>query len=135
LNHLTPALSPTKYCGGEGEPISAPVKNIHQNVSGSKLRFDNGSGQGQILSMNVSLPVPLQEFVQRKIAEGDYRTADEVVCEALRLLQHQEDWNSSAGEAIETGWRQASEGQLRTPEEVRESLALRKESWKQQQGK
>jgi putative addiction module CopG family antidote len=85
--------------------------------------------------MNVSLPEPLQQFVQKKIADGDFRTADEVVCEALRLLQDREAWNSRASEAIETGWDQARAGQLQTPEQVRENLALRKVSWKQQTGR
>lgn len=81
--------------------------------------------------MNVSLPAPLQEFVQKKVTDGDFRSADEVVCEALRLLQNQEAWNIHAGEAIETGWAQANAGQLQTPEQVRENLASRKATWKQ----
>ena len=85
--------------------------------------------------MNVSLPEQLQQFVQEKITNGEFRTADEVVCEALRLLQEHEAWNTRAGEAIETGWNQAQAGQLQTPEQVRENLTSRKASWKQQTGK
>ena len=85
--------------------------------------------------MNVSLPEPLEQFVQKKITDGDFRTVDEVVCEALRLLQNQEVWNARASEAIEMGWDQARSGQLQTPEQVREHLASRKASWKQPTGK
>jgi putative addiction module CopG family antidote len=85
--------------------------------------------------MNVSLPEPLQKFVQKKITDGEFRTVDEVVCEALRLFQNHEAWNARASEAIEAGWAQASAGQLQTPEQVRENLTSRKAAWKQQHGK
>jgi putative addiction module CopG family antidote len=85
--------------------------------------------------MNVSLPPPLQEFVRQKVADGVFRTTDEVVCEALRLLQHEDTWKGLASEAIEEGWKQAQSGELRTPEQVRENLAARKDDWKKQHGK
>jgi len=85
--------------------------------------------------MNVSLPEPLEQFVQKKITDGEFRTADEVVCEALRLLQNHETWNVRTSDAIETGWEQARAGQLQSPEQIRENLALRKAAWKQQTGK
>lgn len=81
---------------------------------------------GQSKSMKVTLPKPLEQFVQKKITEGEFRTADEVVCEALRLLQNQGTRSAPASEAIETGWHQARAGQLHSPEQVRESLASRK---------
>jgi putative addiction module CopG family antidote len=84
--------------------------------------------------MNVSLPAPLEEFIQRKVADGQFRTADEVVCEAIRLLQDHETWKVNSSEAIETGWEQAKTGQLRTPEEAHDRLAVRKEAWRAQRG-
>lgn len=42
-------------------------------------------------SLNVSLPEPLEEFVQQKIATGGYSSASEVVREGLRLLQQYDD--------------------------------------------
>ena len=38
-------------------------------------------------TLNVSLPEPLEEFVQGKVSSGGYSSASEVVREGLRLLQ------------------------------------------------
>jgi putative addiction module CopG family antidote len=84
--------------------------------------------------MNVSLPMTLEDFVRRKVAAGEYQSADEVVCEALHLLQEQEVWKADASHRIDEGWEEAQAGQLRTPEEVRQSLAARKETWTQARG-
>jgi len=81
--------------------------------------------------MNVSLPTTLEDFVRRKVAGGEFQSADDVVCEALRLLQDQEAWKADTRRKIDEGWDEAKAGQLRTPEQVRPSLASRKEDWKQ----
>ncbi len=81
--------------------------------------------------MNVSLPMTLEDFVRRKVAAGEFQSADDVVCQALLLLQDQEAWRADASRKIDEGWEEAKAGQLRTPEEVRLSLAVRKETWKQ----
>jgi antitoxin ParD1/3/4 len=41
--------------------------------------------------MNVSLTPKLEGFVKAKVKTGDYNNASEVVREALRLLQREED--------------------------------------------
>jgi len=79
--------------------------------------------------MNVSLPTPLEEFARRKVAAGEFNSVDEVLCEGLRLLQHQEEWKKDARIKIDVGWEQAKSGMLRTPEEVQANLKSRKESW------
>ena len=81
--------------------------------------------------MNVSLPITLEDFVRHKVATGEFHSEAEVVCEALHLLQDQEAWKSEASRMIVEGWEEAKAGQLRTPEEVRQTLAARKEIWKQ----
>jgi putative addiction module CopG family antidote len=80
--------------------------------------------------MNVSLPIPLEEFVRRKVAAGEFHSADEVVCEGLLLLQNRDAWNAEARQKIDVGWQQARSGQLRTPEQTQENLAARKIVWK-----
>ena len=80
--------------------------------------------------MNVSLPTPLEEFVRRKVAAGEFHSADEVVCEGLLLLQHRDAWNAEARQKIDVGWEQAMSGQLRTPEQTRKNLAARQDLWK-----
>ena len=84
--------------------------------------------------MNVSLPTSLEEFIRRKVAAGEFESADEVVCEGVRLLQQREEWKADARRKIDAGWEQAKSGQLRTPEQVRENLAARKEVWKRANG-
>jgi len=49
---------------------------------------------------------------------------------SIRLLQDQEVWTADGSRKIDEGW-EAKAGQLRIPEEVRQSLAARKETWKQ----
>jgi putative addiction module CopG family antidote len=85
--------------------------------------------------VNVSLPSPLEDFVRRKVAVGDFESVDEVVCEGLRLLQQQEAWSAEARRKIDIGWEQAKSGQLHTPEQTRENLAARKETWKRDKGR
>jgi antitoxin ParD1/3/4 len=81
--------------------------------------------------MNVTLTPALEEFVRRKVESGDFRSPDEVVFEGLRLLQQQdEQWNAEARAKIDEGWNQAKAGQLRSPEAIRENLAVRKEAWR-----
>ena len=75
--------------------------------------------------MNVSLPSPLEDFVRSKVAAGDFQSADEVVCEGLRLLQQHETWKAEAGRKIDAGWEQAKAGKLLTPAEAQENLAGR----------
>jgi antitoxin ParD1/3/4 len=41
--------------------------------------------------MNVSLTPKLEDFVKSKVKTGDYSNASEVVREALRLLQKEDD--------------------------------------------
>jgi len=80
--------------------------------------------------MTVSLPIPLEEFIRRKVAAGDFHSVDDVVCEGLRLLQQKESWSAETRQKIDLGWEQAKSGQLRTPEQAQEDLAARKEVWK-----
>ncbi len=41
--------------------------------------------------MNVSLTAKLENFVKSKVKTGDYNNASEVIREALRLLQKEDD--------------------------------------------
>ena len=64
--------------------------------------------------MNVSLTPDLEEFVAAKVKSGRYRTASEVVREALRLLEDREQAKQAVEEkllaAIERGqYRDADE--------------------------
>lgn len=84
--------------------------------------------------MTVSLPTPLEEFIRRKVAAGEFHSVDEVVCEGLKLLQRRELWVAEARQKIDAGWEQAKSGQLQTLEETQRNLAARKETWKNRRG-
>jgi len=50
--------------------------------------------------MNVSLTPELEKFVQEKVEGGRYTSASEVVREALRLLEKQEERQKERDEAL-----------------------------------
>jgi len=79
--------------------------------------------------MNVTGPRPLEEFAKLKVAAGEFESLDDVVCEALRLLQLREKWKTDAREKIDVGWEQAKRGELLSSEQVRENLESRKQEW------
>lgn len=85
----------------------------------------------QTVCMNVTLPPTSEEFIRRKVESGEFGSAEEVLREGLRLLQEQDrQWSAEASRKIDEGWTQAKGGLLRAPDQVRESLAARKETWK-----
>lgn len=113
-------------------PETARVKRTRSN---NQHRRTNGSlTPGFLLTdnsnMDVTLPVQLEEFIRRKIADGEFQSADAVVSEGLRLLQRQEAWKIEARGKIDEGWNQANAGQLSCPEQARERLSKHKEDWK-----
>ena len=85
--------------------------------------------------MNVTLTPALEEFIREKVESGDFRSADEVVREGLRLLRQQDEgWTVSAQSKINEGWTQAKEGQLHSAEVVRQNLSASKDEWKKKRG-
>jgi antitoxin ParD1/3/4 len=46
--------------------------------------------KGALFTMDVLLPPELEQFVATKIHSGHYNSASEVVCEAVQLLQEQD---------------------------------------------
>ncbi len=83
----------------------------------------------------VELPETLEDFVRQKIAAGEFLTPNEVVCAGLKLLQQREAWKADTRNEIDRGWEQATAGELRSGQDVRESLAERKEAWRQSRPK
>jgi antitoxin ParD1/3/4 len=49
-----------------------------------------GQNSGSAMTMNVNLSPQLEEMIRRKVASGSYASASEVVREALRLLEEQD---------------------------------------------
>ena len=80
--------------------------------------------------MNVTLTPELEAFVRQRVDGGEFRSADAVVCEGLRLLQRNEEIRLK----VDEGWAQAKAGQLLDPEEVRSRLTDRQLEWKRKRG-
>jgi antitoxin ParD1/3/4 len=61
------------------------------------------------LPMSSPLPPELQHFVDRELASGKYRSADEVICEGLRLLRERRLYE--VRKEIDAGLRQLERGE------------------------
>ena len=77
-------------------------------------------------SMNVSLTPELEQFVQSRVASGQYQTASEVVREGLRLLEEREQARETAlnelRAKIRRGIEQADRGELLDGDTVFEEI-------------
>ena len=65
----------------------------------------------------MSEPLPLDQFVERQLASGKYRSKDELIEEALRLLQEHE-----AAEDLETGETYGKERETAAPQPIWEKI-------------
>ncbi|HVS10080.1 MAG TPA: type II toxin-antitoxin system ParD family antitoxin [Planctomycetota bacterium] len=80
--------------------------------------------------MNVSLTSEQEQYIAEKVASGRYRSAAEVVREALRLFMEREDeerrraetWREEVRRKIDEGFEEALRGELLDGEEVFERL-------------
>jgi putative addiction module CopG family antidote len=80
--------------------------------------------------MDITLEPALEKFVRSKVESGDFHSPDDVVSQGLPLLQQQEEnWISNARSAIEEGWSQAKSGQLRSADQARQNMTMRKRAW------
>lgn len=85
-------------------------------------------------TVNISITPELDAFLQSRVASGRYQTTSEVVREALRLLERQEQERDQAflqlKAKLETGAAQAERGELldgdQVFEELREMIAERR---------
>jgi hypothetical protein len=86
----------------------------------------------------VEIPTPVLASVETLDELQDWLTAQNPKIIAELRTARREDragkfkaWKPNASRKIDEGWKEAKAGQLRTPEEVRQSLAARKDIWKQ----
>jgi antitoxin ParD1/3/4 len=77
-------------------------------------------------TVNISLTPELGAFLQSRVKSGRYQTTSEVVREALRLLQHQEEEREVSLKQLKAklqrGALQAQRGELLDADEVFEEL-------------
>lgn len=73
-------------------------------------------------TVNISLTPKLNAFLESRVRSGRYQTTSEVVREALRLLQHQEQQREESLKQLKTklqrGAAQAARGELLDGDEV-----------------
>ena len=66
--------------------------------------------------MDVTIPKSLETLVRRKVDEGDYSTEDEVVADALRLMQARDEAarikRARLQDAIERGYDDIAAGRV-----------------------
>jgi len=76
--------------------------------------------------MNVTLTPELEQIVSQKVASGLYNSAHEVIREALRLLEHQDEWPGTRLEElrneINIGLAQLKNGERIPGEQVFEEI-------------
>lgn len=79
--------------------------------------------------MDVSLTPEMAKLVKQKVRAGLYRSADEVVREALQLLQERDGEKdrrlADLRQKIEVGWDQAQRGDLLPAKKVFQDLRER----------
>ncbi len=68
------------------------------------------------LHMDITIPKSLEALVRRKVDEGHYSTEDEVVADALRLMQARDEVaeikRARLKDAIERGYEDAAGGKV-----------------------
>ena len=76
--------------------------------------------------MNVSLPDPLNDYVQGLISGGTYTSASEVVREGLRLLQQRNAALDALRKEIQVGIDELDRGESYSLDEVKAHLIARR---------
>jgi putative addiction module CopG family antidote len=82
--------------------------------------------------MTVTLAPALEEFIQRKVGQGAYASADEVVAASLAMMRTGEDeeWKVEAREKIHQGLDSACAGRVHAPDEVAAWMEKQKAEWR-----
>jgi putative addiction module CopG family antidote len=87
--------------------------------------------------VTIHLPAELERLILEDVQRGPYRTVDEFLEQAVRLLHEQEDWlathRAAIAKLVEAGWESAARGELRDGVEVRAAMEERKRTWIAQQ--
>jgi antitoxin ParD1/3/4 len=84
--------------------------------------------------MTVHLKPELEELIRKDLERGPYRSADEFVERAIRLLHEQEEWLAANREEIrakiEEGYASAQRDDLMDAESVRAEMQEKKRAWR-----
>jgi antitoxin ParD1/3/4 len=88
--------------------------------------------------MSIALGLEQEQFIHKKLETGKYRSADEVIFEAFRLLEerdsHYEQWLQNARQKVQAGLEQLDRGEVIDGEVVmtrfREKIRIARENQK-----
>jgi Arc/MetJ-type ribon-helix-helix transcriptional regulator len=83
--------------------------------------------------MALQLRPELEALVIKDVERGPYRSVDDFVEQAVKMLHEQEEYlaanREKIGQAIEEGWAEAQGGDLLDPEDVKREMAAMKQEW------
>jgi antitoxin ParD1/3/4 len=93
-----------------------------QRSSTTELKFLYDMESNEELEMNITLNPEQARFVQQKLESGKYQTVDEVILEALHLLEEHEktyeEWVIETRKKVEVGLAELERGEGIPLEEV-----------------
>jgi putative addiction module CopG family antidote len=86
--------------------------------------------------MNVTLTPALEQFIQRKVGEGGFASADEVIAASLAMMSIGEDaeWKAEARKKIAQGLESARAGRVHAADEVAVWMMEQKAAWQGRDG-
>jgi putative addiction module CopG family antidote len=84
--------------------------------------------------MTIRLKPETEALIERDVKRGPYRSADDLVEEAVRQLHDREEWltqnRAEIASAIEEGYAAAQRGELLTEDEVQAQLKRKQQAWR-----
>ena len=113
-------------------PAKARVSPASNNIDGiGKKRYSQVENDSRNF-MNVPLTPELEQLVVSKVKSGRYRSAGEVIREALRLLEMRDQvftlHRDEVRAQIEEGWQAAKRGELADGDDVFDRMDAELES-------
>jgi putative addiction module CopG family antidote len=88
--------------------------------------------------MTIRLKPETEALIERDVKRGPYRSADDLVEEAVRQLHDREEWltqnRAEIASAIEEGYAAAQRGELLTEDEVQAQLKQKQQAWRNRPG-
>jgi putative addiction module CopG family antidote len=96
--------------------------------SAGEVKFDIAASTSKSAFVNIFLTGPMEKFVRQKVAAGEYKTAGEVVRDALRLLRHRDEvWKNVVRDKIKAGIGSIRAGRAVSADQAKtEKIALKK---------
>jgi len=83
--------------------------------------------------MEIRLKPEVEAMIREDLERGPYKTAEELIEQAVSEFHEREDWLAQPREEIarkiEEGWESAKQGNLMDPDEVKSAMAAHKAAW------